>query len=216
MYYVLHGYSWKWISCVANWLDHSVLSFRCQCVPEFVGSNCEVPYVPCSPSPCQNGGSCIVVAPRGYECKCVAGECPDSDNHHTLCWGFIILQSVAKLLLQIKLVGVGTWLRLLQLWKALSKAAKTKGRRSCNGVFYDHLRRKVYWVLGFISIVWWTFWGCWLPVPSQLFMVLRKGLFMKSVVLLRIFFFSSFLFFFWKSWREKWKKGGQEWRDGRA
>lgn len=36
--------------------------------------NCESPYIPCSPSPCQNGGSCIVLGQLSYDCNCVQGK----------------------------------------------------------------------------------------------------------------------------------------------
>ena len=47
---------------------------RCSCSPEWAGPNCEQEYVPCSPSPCHNGGSCIATGPVSYRCKCVNGE----------------------------------------------------------------------------------------------------------------------------------------------
>ncbi len=55
---------------------HDIIAhcFRCNCAPQFTGRNCESPYIPCSPSPCENGGSCIVMGSLAYQCKCVEGE----------------------------------------------------------------------------------------------------------------------------------------------
>ncbi len=47
---------------------------RCFCPPEWTSLYCEIPYIPCSPSPCRNGGSCVVMGPLNYECRCVAGK----------------------------------------------------------------------------------------------------------------------------------------------
>jgi hypothetical protein len=47
---------------------------RCMCEPGYTGKNCESNYVPCSPSPCQHGGTCRPLANFSYECKCPPGK----------------------------------------------------------------------------------------------------------------------------------------------
>ena len=59
----------------------SQICCRCDCPPEFTGMNCESPYIPCSPSPCQSGGSCIVMGQLSYACNCVQGK----PNKFTYC-----------------------------------------------------------------------------------------------------------------------------------
>ena len=44
------------------------------CPAGYTGKNCESKYVPCSPSPCQNGGTCRSTG-LTYECKCPEGKC---------------------------------------------------------------------------------------------------------------------------------------------
>uniref|UniRef100_A0A182XLU5 EGF-like domain-containing protein n=1 Tax=Anopheles quadriannulatus TaxID=34691 RepID=A0A182XLU5_ANOQN len=45
----------------------------CMCEPGYTGKNCESGYIPCSPSPCQNGGTCKQSTKYSYECKCPPG-----------------------------------------------------------------------------------------------------------------------------------------------
>ena len=47
---------------------------RCACFPSFTGARCESRYIPCSPSLCLNGGSCVVTGLLDYRCHCVAGK----------------------------------------------------------------------------------------------------------------------------------------------
>lgn len=48
--------------------------FRCACNQGYAGKNCDQIYVPCDPSPCQNGGQCIVFGQYKYFCQCPAGK----------------------------------------------------------------------------------------------------------------------------------------------
>lgn len=45
------------------------------CDAGYTGKNCESPYIPCAPSPCQNGGTCKQSTKFNYECKCPPGKC---------------------------------------------------------------------------------------------------------------------------------------------
>lgn len=52
----------------------ALLSCRCMCSSGYTGQNCESDYIPCDPSPCENGGSCRQTSELGYECQCPEGE----------------------------------------------------------------------------------------------------------------------------------------------
>ncbi|KAF5891226.1 neurogenic locus notch protein 2-like, partial [Clarias magur] len=43
-------------------------SYWCNCSAGFTGPKCEKLYVPCSPSPCMNGGTCRQTADTSYWC----------------------------------------------------------------------------------------------------------------------------------------------------
>lgn len=47
--------------------------FRCMCPTGYTGKDCDTKYKPCSPSPCQNGGTCRSNG-LSYECKCPKGK----------------------------------------------------------------------------------------------------------------------------------------------
>uniref|UniRef100_A0A182JL65 Uncharacterized protein n=1 Tax=Anopheles atroparvus TaxID=41427 RepID=A0A182JL65_ANOAO len=55
---------------VAKKCTHRELQTTCMCEPGYTGKNCESGYIPCSPSPCQNGGTCKQSTKYSYECKC--------------------------------------------------------------------------------------------------------------------------------------------------
>ncbi|KAK2578463.1 hypothetical protein KPH14_011633 [Odynerus spinipes] len=49
------------------------VSTRCMCSSGYTGQNCENEYIPCDPSPCQNGGSCRSIKELDYQCLCPDG-----------------------------------------------------------------------------------------------------------------------------------------------
>ncbi|RUS91730.1 hypothetical protein EGW08_000556 [Elysia chlorotica] len=51
---------------------------------EYTGVHCEDVYVPCQPSPCQNGGVCNKTGPYSYECSCRSGQ-TDVAHPHNAC-----------------------------------------------------------------------------------------------------------------------------------
>lgn len=55
-------------------VTYSLLSRRCMCSSGYTGQNCESDYIPCDPSPCENGGSCHQLGELGYACHCPEGE----------------------------------------------------------------------------------------------------------------------------------------------
>ncbi|KAL8562348.1 hypothetical protein ACOMHN_066062 [Nucella lapillus] len=48
-------------------------SYRCNCTPQYKGRHCEAVYIPCAPSPCQNGGTCHRSGELDYTCTCPSG-----------------------------------------------------------------------------------------------------------------------------------------------
>lgn len=48
-------------------------SFQCSCRQAYTGQTCEQLYVPCYPSPCQNGGTCRQTGDTTHECSCLPG-----------------------------------------------------------------------------------------------------------------------------------------------
>lgn len=52
-------------SCVADYRG----SFKCECMPSYIGSRCQIYRDPCSVKPCQNGGKCFSTGAT-YWCEC--------------------------------------------------------------------------------------------------------------------------------------------------
>ena len=44
--------------------------YNCTCLPNYVGTNCEVKIEPCRSFPCQNGGTCEDLQNGKYRCLC--------------------------------------------------------------------------------------------------------------------------------------------------
>ena len=51
-------------------------NYKCQCLPQFTGVNCSASFVPCTSSPCLNGGICKNVydeVSANFDCICQDG-----------------------------------------------------------------------------------------------------------------------------------------------
>uniref|UniRef100_A0A8C7H073 Neurogenic locus notch homolog protein 1 n=1 Tax=Oncorhynchus kisutch TaxID=8019 RepID=A0A8C7H073_ONCKI len=53
---------------------NEVGSYHCRCPQEYTGANCETPYMPCNPSPCHSGGTCVQKGDTSYDCSCLPGN----------------------------------------------------------------------------------------------------------------------------------------------
>ena len=51
-----------------------IFYYRCFCDQGYDGKDCDRVYKPCSPTPCQNGGSCSQVGSYGFSCSCPTGK----------------------------------------------------------------------------------------------------------------------------------------------
>lgn len=60
------------------WLEKLIFDasfdFRCHCDLKYTGQHCEQLFVPCSPSPCLNGGTCVTSGTTTYQCLCKTGR----------------------------------------------------------------------------------------------------------------------------------------------
>lgn len=54
--------------------NETVFFFRCTCDEGYTGRDCESEYIPCNPSPCQNGGVCRQRDKHTYTCDCPTGK----------------------------------------------------------------------------------------------------------------------------------------------
>ena len=52
-------------SCIA----HADSGYHCDCVPGWIGKNCELNFNDCASTPCMNGGICIDGI-NNYTCRC--------------------------------------------------------------------------------------------------------------------------------------------------
>ena len=59
-------------------------SFQCRCTMEWTGTQCDYRFVPCQPSPCENGATCVRTDTYGHVCECRPGE-------FCFCFGRIIV-----------------------------------------------------------------------------------------------------------------------------
>lgn len=63
------------------------------CSSGYTGQNCESDYIPCDPSPCENGGSCHQLGEHDYECICPEGEYRANFLPHIAPWNLTALRT---------------------------------------------------------------------------------------------------------------------------
>uniref|UniRef100_A0A8C7MFJ0 Neurogenic locus notch homolog protein 1 n=1 Tax=Oncorhynchus kisutch TaxID=8019 RepID=A0A8C7MFJ0_ONCKI len=63
---------------------NEVGSYHCRCPQEYTGANCETPYMPCNPSPCHSGGTCVQKGDTSYDCSCLENidDCASAACYH--------------------------------------------------------------------------------------------------------------------------------------